>query len=312
MGSRSWRSSSEQLQWQNADLQRKLKDSEQRSTLWARRAGAAEARVPIQATSASLPCPTGLFAAGQGPALSSAAKAGLRGTTERLIGSQADPMGRSLGSQADFLGTSEPLIGSLPVTMGRPAAAIGKSSKSMDSAGVGAEENPTLLQGRAAPGQQGDDDEKDHEEACALALLQEALSAAPAKAKARMAARRSTIVDDGMTIDATHMQQDDESVLSAAAQLECAKFSNRQLSSLQQRIADYEKQNGLAALQGLSFMQSLSAGNDGKPSSVDDPVSPLKQRIAEYSAQHIMCESPRSPSSPRTHNRIGHSSRTNH
>ena len=270
--------------------------------------------MPIQATSARLPCPTGLFAAGQSPALSSAAKAGLRGTTEGLIGSQADPMGRSLGSQADFLGTSEPLIGSLPVTMGRPAAAIGKSSKSMDSPGVGAEENPTLLQGRAAPGQQGDDDEKDHEEACALALLQEALSAAPAKAKAkaRMAASRSTIVDDGMTIGATHMQQDDESVLSAAAQLECAKFSNRQLSSLQQRIADYEMQNGLAALQGLSFMQSLSAGNDGEPSSVDDPVSPLKQRIAEYSAQHIMCESPRSPSSPRIHNRIGHSSRTNH
>ncbi|KAL0036839.1 hypothetical protein WJX77_001412 [Trebouxia sp. C0004] len=56
---RSWRASSEQLQWQIADLQRKLRDSEQRSTLWARRAGAAEARVPAQGTAARKPLPRG-------------------------------------------------------------------------------------------------------------------------------------------------------------------------------------------------------------------------------------------------------------
>ena len=234
--------------------------------------------------------------------MSSAAKAGLGSTTEGLIGSQADPMGRLLGrpasSKADPLGRSEPLISSLPVQMGSSAAATGKHAESMGSPGSHTEENPTLQQGRAAPGQQADDDEQDHEEGCALALLREAWSA-----------RRSTTFDDGI-IGARHMQMDD-SVLSAAAQLEFATSNDRQLSSLQQRIADYEKQNGLAAVQGISSVQSLSAGNDGKPSSVDGAVSPLKQRIAEYNAQHIMCESPRSPSPPRTDRRIGNGSTIN-
>lgn len=291
-------------------MQRKLKDSEQRSTLWARRAGAAEARVPVQATSARLPRPQGLFTAGQDPALLSAGKAGLGGTTASPIGSQAVPMGlslvRSVGDQADLMDRPETLIGSLPVTMGRPAAAIGKPAESRGN-GVSTQEGPRLQQGRAAPGQQGDDDEEEHEEGCALALLQEALSGAPSKAKARMSARQSTTLADGMTIGARHMQTD-ESVLAAAAQLEFAMPSTRQLSSLQQRIADYEKQSGLAALQRLSSVQSLSAGNDGKPSSVDDAMSPLKQRIAEYNAQHIMCESPRSSSSPRIDSRFENSS----
>ena len=215
--------------------------------------------------------------------MSSAAKAGLRGNTEGLIGSQADPMSRPMGSQTDPIG----------------------------NAGVSTEEGPTLQQARAAPGQQADDDEEDHEEGCALALLQEALSAAPGKGQARMSARRSTIFDDGMTTGAGHMQTN-ESVLSAAAQLEFAMSSTRQLSSLQQRIAEYEKQNGLAALQGLSSTPSLSGGNNGEPSSVGDTVSPLKQRIAEYNVQHIMCESPRSPSSPRIDSRFGNCSRINH
>ena len=244
--------------------------------------------MPVQATSARAPLRTGLFAAGQDPAVTSVAKAGFGGTTEGLIGSQADPMGiilsRPMGSQAEPIG----------------------------DAGVSTEEGPTLQQARAAPGQQAnDDEEEDHEEGCALALLQEALAAAPGKAKARMSARRSKSFDDGITIGARHMQTD-ESVLSAAAQLEFAMSSTRQLSSLQQRIADYEKQNGLAALQGLSSMQSLNAGNVGENSTVDDAVSPLKRRIAEYNTQHIMCESPTSASSPRIDSRFGNSSRSNH
>ena len=222
-------------------------------------------------------------------------------------------MGLSMvSSQADLMDTPETLIGSLPAAMGRPAAAIGKPAELMGNGGVSTEEGPRLQQGRAAPGQQADDDEEaDHEDGCALALLQEALSAAPSKAKARMSAGQSTTFDDGMTIGARHMQTDG-SVLSAAEQLEFAMSSTRQRSSLQQRIADYEKQNGLAAWQGLSSMQPLSAGNDGKPSSVDDAVSPLKQRIAEYNAQHITCESPRSPSSSRIDSRFENSSSTNH
>ena len=79
---RSWRASNEQLQWQVADLQRKLKDSEQRATLWARRAGAAEARVPVQATSAKKPLSQGRFPTSPAPVGSASfasASAGMQG-----------------------------------------------------------------------------------------------------------------------------------------------------------------------------------------------------------------------------------------
>ena len=295
---RSWRGSSQQLQWQVADLQRKLKDSEQRSTLWARRAGAAEARVPVQATCVRQPLPKGLFSAGCDFTLPPAAKAGLgvpAGGT--AIGGQADAMGRAgsvMGSQAD--------------SMGRPGTAKGRPAESMGDVTGNTEEVPGLQQGRGMTWQQAADEEE-HEEGCALALLQEALSAAPGQAAARLHTRPMTGFDDGITISAGHMQPD-ESILSAAAPPEDATLTTRQLSSLQQRIADYEKQNGLAALQGLNSMHD--AGCDGKLSSIDDAVSPLKQRIAEYNAQHIMCESPRSPSSPRIDSRFGGSSRTDH
>lgn len=226
------------------------------------------------------------------------------------VGSQADLGGRTEGSQADFMLKPDTAIGSQAGLMGRPEAAIGKPAGPMGNAGVSMERGPILQQGRAAPGQQGHDEE-DHEEGCALALLQEALSAAPGETKARMRARRSTTFDDGMPIAARHMQTE-ESALPPAGQLDFARYSSRQLSSLQQRIADYEKQNGLAALQGLGSVELLSDGTDGQFSSTDDAVSPLKQRIAEYNAPHIMCESPRSPSSPRIDSSFGNSSRTNH
>lgn len=309
---RSWRGSSEQLQWQVADLQRKLKDSEQRSTLWARRAGAAEARVPVQATCVRQPLPKGLFPAGCDFTLPPAAKAGLgvpAGGT--AIGGQADAMGRAgsvLGSWADPMGRPVTVIGNQADSMGRPGTAKGRPAESIGDATGNTEEVPGLQQGRGMTWQQAADEEE-HEEGCALALLQEALSAAPGQAAARLHTRPMTGFDDGITIGARHMQPD-ESILSAAGPPEDATLSTRQLSSLQQRIADYEKQNGLAALQGLNSIHD--AGCDGKLSSIDDAVSPLKQRIAEYNAQHIMCKSPRSPSSPRIDSRFGDSSRTDH
>ena len=265
--------------------------------------------MPVQASFARLPQPKGLFVAGQDPDVASAAKAGLGASIENLMGSQAGLKGRSEGSQADLMGRPDTAIGSQAGLMGRPTAAIGKAAGPMGNAGFSTEEGRLLPQGRAAPGQQGHDEE-DHEEGCVLALLQEALSAAPCETKARSHARRSTTFDDGMPM-AARQTQADELGLPAAGQLDFTKYSSRQLSSLQQRIADYENQNGLAALQGLSSVELLSDDIDARSSSIDDAVSPLKQRIADYNAQHIMCESPRSPSSPRIDSSFRDSSRTN-
>lgn len=250
-----------------ADLQRKLKDSEQRSTLWARRAGAAEARVPVPAAPARLPLPKGLFPAGCDLASNSAAREGLMGTTEGSIGSQA-------------------------CAIGRPGTSVGSPAELKGDVGVKPEEGLAAQQGRAAPGQQVVSEEE-HEQGCALALLQEALSADPGTAASvRMHAGPTTPFDDGLTIGARHMQPH-EPVLSAHSQLQNTTSSLYQLSSLQQRIAEYEHQHGLAAFQGLKLD---SVGHDGKLSSPDGTVSPLKQRIAEYNAQHVMYGSPRSHS----------------
>lgn len=280
MGCRSWRGSSEQLQWQVADLQRKLKDSEQRSTLWARRAGAAEARMPVPTAPARLPLPTGLFPAGCDPASQSAAWAGWMGTTEGLIGTQAYGIGRS-------------------------GSAIGNPAELMGDGGVRLEEGLAQMQGRAATGQQAVGQE-DHEQGCALALLQEALSAAPGTAALRMHTGPTTALDNGLTIGARHMQEQ-EPVLSATVHRQDATSSTCQLSSLQQRIADYEHQNGLNAFQGHSLGNATSFG---KLNSLDGTVSPLKQRIAEYDAQHVTYGSPRSHS-PTFSSGCG-DSRTNH
>ena len=262
-----------------ADLQRKLKDSEQRSTLWARRAGAAEARVPVPAAPAKLPLPIGLFPAGCDLASKSAARAGSMDTTEGSIGSQAR-------------------------AIGRPGTSVGSPAELIGDACVKPGEGLAPQQSRAVPGQQVVGKEE-HEQGCALALLQEALSTDPGTAAVRMHTGPTTTLDDGLTIGARHMQPH-EPVLSANVQLPDTSFSSCQLSSLQQRIAEYEHQHGLAAFQGLELD---NVGHDGKLSSHDGTVSPLKQRIAEYNAQHVTYGSPLSLS--QTFSGVYGNSRTN-
>lgn len=253
-----------------ADLQRKLKDSEQRSTLWARRAGAAEARVPVQATTSRLPLPKGAYPQVHGPRSAPAAKTGLRSNPEGLVGSQVG-------------------------LMGKPGNAIGSPTEVMGSAYIKAGRAPAQQQGMPVAGQQGCDEE-DHEEGCAVALLQDALSEAPVEAAINMHKRRATTYDDSGTRDGARHLETDEPVLMQSVNL---ASSAGQLSGLQQRIAEYEKQHGLATVQKPVPVQ-LHDIDDGLLNGSDDQESPLKQRIAEYilNADHLVCKGLGRASSP--------------
>ena len=252
-----------------ADLQRKLKDSEQRSTLWARRAGAAEARVPVQATSSRLPLPKGAYPQVHGPGSAPAAKTG--SNPEGLVGSQVG-------------------------LMGKPGNAIGSPTEVMGSAYIKAGRAPAQQQGMPVAGQQGSDEE-DHEEGCAMALLQEALSEAPVEAAINMHKRRATTYDDGGTRDGARHLKMDEPVLMQSVNLAA---SAGQLSALQQRIAEYEKQHGLATLQKPVPVQLHDDSDDGLLNGSDDQEFPLKQRIAEYNlnADHLVYKGLGRASSP--------------
>ena len=284
---RSWRGSSEQLQWQVADLQRKLKDSEQRSTLWARRAGAAEARVPVQATSARLPLYQGLLPQGPGLGSASAVKTGLLSILEGPISRQAG-------------------------LMGKPGNAIESAAEVMGGTYIKAERGSAHQRGMPEAGQQVADEE-DHEEGCAMALLQEALSEAPGKATIQTHKRRATTYDDSPACDGARHMQMDESGIPSVVQSYNSTSTAGQLSALQQRIAEYKKQHGLAALQGPAAAQLCDDSNesDGVLNGSDKQDSPLKQRIAEYTlnADHLVCRSGRA-ASPTFSSRLESSHRT--
>ncbi len=224
---RSWRASSEQLQWQIADLQRKLKDSEQRSTLWARRAGAAEARVPAQGIAARKPLPRGPSSIS--PALTQSDRAGL---------------------------------------MGRPGAAVGSFKTATGSCG---DQMSRLLA----------EQQQDHEDGCALALLQEALSAAPDVNVESDQSMHNARQDDGMQCPGVYLPPSRMwmSTDAPGPQTELTQYGH--VSSLKQRIAEYQTQyqtqNGLAVLQYPSPCGSGDALNCH-----DEDQSPLQQRMAEY------------------------------
>ena len=222
---RTWRASSEQLQWQVADLQRKLKDSEQRSTLWARRAGAAEARVPFQATSVTRPWSQGPYPNGPAPA-----------QTDR-----AD-------STSILTGTSN-----------------GNASTQQHTS---SDEDQEIAE--------------EHEEGCALALLQEALSAAPESNIGAARSVCSTRSNDRMGQIPPCMQLSGiplSSSVTLTSDVNTMLAQHDDISSLKQRIAGYQTQSGFAGLPRLYNAQCNS--QDG--SACDDgPESPLQQRIAEY------------------------------
>ena len=213
-----------------ADLQRKLKDSEQRSTLWARRAGAAEARVPVQSTSAKTALPRGLYP--KGPALAQNDRVNL---------------------------------------MGRSDGAVGSSS--------GADGNVGNSKGRLLAEQQ------DHEDGCALALLQAALSAAPdgayESAQGIPSARQAGMQYAGQPLQPLGLSVSDDAYMqSGQGQGQHPDVqTSAQPCSLKQRIADYQLQNGLAAVPRQHASSPLAEEVLGW---LSEEPSPLKQRIAEY------------------------------
>ena len=210
-----------------ADLQRKLKDSEQRSTLWARRAGAAEARVPVQATPAKMPLPRGPYP--KGPALAQTDRVNLTGRSDAAVGSPS-----------------------------------------------GADRNTGGSKGRLLAEQQ-----QEHEDGCALALLQAALSAAPdgnhggahSIPSVRQAGVQCTsppLQPVGLSVsDDAHMQSGQHPDVQTSAQ-PC---------SLKQRIAEYQLQNGLAA---VPAQHASSPHAEEVLGWLSEESLPLKQRIAEY------------------------------
>lgn len=208
-------------------------DSEQRSTLWARRAGAAEARVPAQGTAARKSLPRGLSS--MSPALTQSDRAGL---------------------------------------MGRPVAAVG----SFKSATGSCDNQMSRLLSQT-------EQQQDHEDGCALALLQEALSAAPDVKVECDQSMHSERQDNGMQCPSgVHLQPSmmwmgTDAPMQAGPQTDLTQYDH--VSSLKQRIAEYQTQyqtqNGLAVLQYPS-----PHGRGDALTCHDEDQSPLKQRMAEY------------------------------
>lgn len=225
---RSWRASSEQLQWQVADLQRKLKDSEQRSTLWARRAGAAEARVPVQATSAKTALPRGPYP--KGPALAQTDRVNLMGRSDSAVGGSRGADGNVENSKGTLLA-----------------------------------------------------EQQDHEDGCALALLQAALSAAPdgnhESAHGIPAARQAGMQYTGQPLQPLGLSVSDDAYMQSGQGQHPDVQTSVQPCSLKQRIAEYQLQNGLAAVPEQHASSPLAEEVLGW---LSEEPSPLKQRIAEY------------------------------
>ncbi len=155
--------------------------------------------------------------------------------------------------------------------MGRPVAAVGRSK-----AATGSCENEMS---RLLAEQQ-----QDHEDGCALALLQEALSAAPDANVESDQSMHSARQDDGMQCPGVHLQpsmmwMSTDAPMQAGPQTDLTQYD--QVSSLKQRIAEYQMQyqtqNGLAVLQHPSPHDSGDA-----LTCHDEDQSPLKQRMAEY------------------------------
>jgi len=126
--------------------------------------------------------------------------------------------------------------------------------------------------------------QQDHEDGCALALLQEALSAAPGANLESDQSMRSARQDDGMQCPGVHLQpsmmwMSTDAPMQPGPQTDLTQYDH--MSSLKQRIADYQTQyqtqNGLAVLQ-----YPLPRADGEALTCHDEDQSPLKQRMAEY------------------------------
>ena len=126
--------------------------------------------------------------------------------------------------------------------------------------------------------------QQDHEDGCALALLQEALSAAPHPNVESDQSMHSARQDDGMQCAGVHLQpstvwMSTDAPMQPGPQTDLTQDNH--VSCLKQRIAEYQTQyqtqNGLTVLQYPS-----PRGNGDALTCHDEDQSPLKQRMAEY------------------------------
>ena len=214
------------------------------------------------------------------------------GSRAGLRGSQAD----SMGGLDNVMGRAAQPMGNAATPIGNAAHLIGHAVPLMGTVTLGAEGTRDLQQARATAGQERDEEEK-HEAGCALATLQEAftLPGGPAKDVVGFHRRRATTCFDSNMIAAQHMQADEPGRPSVMQSADTTPSTN-QPSSLQQRIADYQKQHGLAALQQPDLKDMPDGSVEAMLGANNDEASPLKQRIAEYNAQHAAHEVSRDPS----------------
>lgn len=332
---RSWQASSEQLQWQVSDLQRKLTDAEQRSTVWARRAGAAEARLPIHAITANarLKLPeqrvglygsppasprgapstaarlhgtmSGRFAVPEGldrtaPGLSGSAE-GLHRTALVHLSTASGLQGPT--AQGDGLQESSAgLTGSVHIARQKSGDALGlyemAPSQAVVRQGSSTDRSGSHHQHTVSRLVAGTDVEQEHEEGCALALLQEALSR-PDGASESVETQHSGMLDAGRDPDARPAVGFDVGD-AATTQLGKSDATAYAVKIPVIKIPQTGPQTGqLAAVHALPSAHSKSL----HVTVCDDylqgmlggiPDSPLKQRIAEYNSMILQqCSSPR-------------------
>ena len=154
--------------------------------------------------------------------------------------------------------------------MGRSDGAVGSSS--------GADGNVGNSKGRLLAEQQ-----QDHEDGCALALLQAALSAAPdgnhESAHGIPSVRQASMQYTGQPLQPLGLSVSDDAYMQSGQGQHSDVQTSVQPCSLKQRIAEYQLQNGLAAVPTQHASSPLAEEVMGW---LSEESSPLKQRIAEY------------------------------
>ena len=289
---RSWQSSSEQLQWQVSDLQRKLTDAEQRCTVWARRAGAAEARLPIHAIAANarLKLPEKRFGLYGTTSLSPTAASALHATVSGLA-SELD------GTAPGQYGTAHAAHGGRADAPGLFGAAVGGHEPAPAHASVrrsdSIEHAASLKEGSASHailGLNGTSElQQEHEDGCALAMLQEALSRTP-DMPGGLEPQQSIDQRRAHCLGAATLAAADDTKASVAQTARSVAISGSTDSSPQSGCIAAVRDKKATAARGL-FPLSIV---DDPAMRASAPDSPLKQRIAEYNSMILQqCSSPR-------------------
>lgn len=297
---RSWQSSTEQLQWQISDLQRKLTDAEQRCTVWARRAGAAEARLPIHAIAANtrLKLPEKRFGLYGTTSLSPTAASTLHATASGLASGLDDTVPGQYGDAHAAHGGHADAAGVVGAAPGQheqpPAQASTRRSGSIEHA-------VSSRQGGFSHALPGTDRfsglkatselQQEHEAGCALAMLQEALSRTPDVPGGGVERQQSFGQRRAHSLGAsTSLSADSVTASLAQAARSGIILSSNDTSSPQSNCIAAVCDKRPTAARGL-FQLSIV---DDPAMRASAPDSPLKQRIAEYNSMILQqCISPR-------------------